>query len=226
VSIDNGPYSLLFENTLDTSAFLVPDVGRTFSFYSIAVDNVGHREQPPMQPDAVTQVLRFHNFVKSLDVSGDGIINPFDAALVVSFLVRNGSSEPSRSPPPYYDTVAPFNLITPLDALAVLSHIIRHGSGEGENDASPPIVQEQRPSPWIDTNPRPRVSNSVNAERPQARPTGDVVFKQMLAPKAKIEAGEWLDSLAADRPQFADDAPSDLSLLEWLDEDDDLIVFN
>lgn len=40
-----------------TEAVFVGQPGSTYRFYSIATDNVGHREEAPAQPDAQTEVF-------------------------------------------------------------------------------------------------------------------------------------------------------------------------
>lgn len=56
VSSNNLPYSLWMEAATNTSATFYGSVGQTYSFYSIARDNVGHMESAPLVPDAITTV--------------------------------------------------------------------------------------------------------------------------------------------------------------------------
>ncbi|KPL12576.1 hypothetical protein AMJ74_06605 [candidate division WOR_3 bacterium SM1_77] len=54
---DNGePYFSWVMNTTDTMAIFEGEDGHTYSFYSIAVDNVGHHEAPPDTLDAVITI--------------------------------------------------------------------------------------------------------------------------------------------------------------------------
>jgi RHS repeat-associated protein len=55
-SVDGGQYFLLATNTQDTSKTTTVTAGHTYAFYSIATDNVGHREAAPATPDAQTTV--------------------------------------------------------------------------------------------------------------------------------------------------------------------------
>jgi hypothetical protein len=57
VSTDGGEFTLWLDGTSDTSASFTGAAGRTFAFYSVATDNVGHVEPFPAEPDAVTTVL-------------------------------------------------------------------------------------------------------------------------------------------------------------------------
>jgi len=52
VSTDGGAYARWLEDITGTSAVFPGDFGHTYVFYSIATDNVGHREPAPLVPDA------------------------------------------------------------------------------------------------------------------------------------------------------------------------------
>ena len=56
VSEDGGAFRRWLWETIDTSAVYQGVFGKTFSFYSVAVDRSGNREQPPATPDAQTTV--------------------------------------------------------------------------------------------------------------------------------------------------------------------------
>lgn len=56
VKYDTGAYVPWLIGTTDTMATFVGDNERVHSFYSIAIDNVGLREDSPLSPDAVTWV--------------------------------------------------------------------------------------------------------------------------------------------------------------------------
>ena len=56
VSQDGGPYTRWLTATTASSAAYPGGGGHTCSFYSIAVDGVGHREEAPTEPDAATYV--------------------------------------------------------------------------------------------------------------------------------------------------------------------------
>ncbi|HUT10528.1 MAG TPA: RHS repeat-associated core domain-containing protein [Thermoguttaceae bacterium] len=55
VSIDDGPFELWLDGTPETSATFTGPGGHTYAFYSIATDNVGHREPTPDPETADTQ---------------------------------------------------------------------------------------------------------------------------------------------------------------------------
>jgi len=57
VSEDGGPYTRWLTATTASSAAYPGVGGSTYRFYSVAVDGVGHREAPPVEPDAVTSVV-------------------------------------------------------------------------------------------------------------------------------------------------------------------------
>ncbi len=56
VSDDGGYFELWLDDTSAMSAEFTGQWLHTYAFYSVAVDNVGHQEPPPPQPDAVTTV--------------------------------------------------------------------------------------------------------------------------------------------------------------------------
>ncbi|MBN2541731.1 VCBS repeat-containing protein [bacterium] len=55
VSVNSGEY-VFWLNTPDTCAFYTGFNDSTYSFYSIAIDNVGHIENPPEEADATTRI--------------------------------------------------------------------------------------------------------------------------------------------------------------------------
>lgn len=69
----------------------------------------------------------WQNPIQRYDVNGDGVVNPFDALVLVSELQSGVPAtlpfpSPERSPPNYFD-VAGNGQITPFDALLVVSHL-------------------------------------------------------------------------------------------------------
>jgi RHS repeat-associated protein len=54
VSDNGGPYSLLLSATTLTSTTFTGLPGHAYSFYTVATDNVGNREEGPANPDATT----------------------------------------------------------------------------------------------------------------------------------------------------------------------------
>jgi hypothetical protein len=57
VSVDGGPFTLWLDDTLKTSAVYVGEPGKTYAFYTVAIDNVGNVEAEPGTPDATTTPL-------------------------------------------------------------------------------------------------------------------------------------------------------------------------
>jgi hypothetical protein len=57
VAVDGGDPSLLIANTTDTSATFIGQPNHTYSFYSLATNNVGHVEDAPAVADASTRVV-------------------------------------------------------------------------------------------------------------------------------------------------------------------------
>jgi hypothetical protein len=56
VSDNGGPFTLFQQNTTTTSASFTGQVGHTYGFYSVAVDNVGNREAIPAGAETSTTV--------------------------------------------------------------------------------------------------------------------------------------------------------------------------
>jgi hypothetical protein len=54
VSMDGEPYTLWLDDTSETQADFHGSFDRSYAFFSVATDNVGHREEAPTAPDAVT----------------------------------------------------------------------------------------------------------------------------------------------------------------------------
>jgi hypothetical protein len=73
VAVDNGPFQVWIEGTLDRSAIYQGGFGRSYSFYSVATDQAGNREAPHAVADAHTTVART-NHPPTLDVIADRVI--------------------------------------------------------------------------------------------------------------------------------------------------------
>jgi hypothetical protein len=70
VSVDNAPFSPWLQSTLLSSSLYHGEPGRTYAFYSVAVDNQGNREAMPATPDAQT-VVSLTNTAPTLTVAPD-----------------------------------------------------------------------------------------------------------------------------------------------------------
>jgi hypothetical protein len=58
VSEDGGPYTIWVANTTATSGTFVGRGGKTYSFYSVARDQVGNMEDADQSADATTSILQ------------------------------------------------------------------------------------------------------------------------------------------------------------------------
>lgn len=67
----------------------------------------------------------WQNYDEPLDVSGDGVIVPRDALLVINQLISKGSYQtvPTEKPAAFYDTNGDGN-VSPIDALRVINRLI------------------------------------------------------------------------------------------------------
>lgn len=90
VSENGGPYMPWYVeedivptvHTKKTSAIFRGKPGHTYSFYSIAVDNVGNMEEPPAEPDATTTIAQYYLTVKTepagiATIPGEGWYDPY-----------------------------------------------------------------------------------------------------------------------------------------------------
>jgi hypothetical protein len=143
VSDDGGPFELWLDATEKTSDVFDGDVGHTYAFYSVATDNVGHREAAPAAADTQTLVTRvlWQNPDNRFDVDGDGGVFPLDVLLLINYInAHPGDSSlppPPEMPPLYYD-VDDDQACTAADVLHVVNDINRRsGGGEGELQSQP-----------------------------------------------------------------------------------------
>ncbi len=73
VSENGGEYVRWLSETTATSAEYAGSIGKTYAFYSLARDNVGNLELPPLTPDALTSIFGFpHCSADSNSVCRDG----------------------------------------------------------------------------------------------------------------------------------------------------------
>ncbi len=61
VAIDDGPFGPWLQNTKLRGSVYKADPGHKYAFYSVAFDNAGNHEAPPLQPDAVTTTTLANN---------------------------------------------------------------------------------------------------------------------------------------------------------------------
>jgi hypothetical protein len=57
VATDGGAFAPWLTGTTETAATFTGEIGRTYAFYSVATDNVGHREAEPVVADTTTRVV-------------------------------------------------------------------------------------------------------------------------------------------------------------------------
>ena len=79
-SDNGGAYIPWFSNTKAISAYFVGISGHTYSFYSVARDNVGNVEEAPSEPDTTTTIQVIG--LTPWDVNQDGCIDISDLVLI------------------------------------------------------------------------------------------------------------------------------------------------
>jgi hypothetical protein len=145
VATDGGDFRLWLPGTDDTSGTYPGVAGHTYAFYSLAVDNVGHRQDTPLAPATTTVVVTniWHNYAIPYDVDGNGRVEPLDVLLVINYInAHPGSTAPPASPESparYYDVAdGPDGdgQITPLDVLTIINYINAHPTGAAEGETS------------------------------------------------------------------------------------------
>jgi RHS repeat-associated protein len=72
VSVDNGPYTLLLDDTTATSSVYLGDFGHTYRFYSVASDNVGQTEAAPAGFDAIISLVERPSLLVTAADAGGG----------------------------------------------------------------------------------------------------------------------------------------------------------
>ena len=86
VSVDGGVFELWLDDVSQTEATYHGAAGRTYAFYSVATDNVGHAESAPANGDARTTVTAL-----AADFNGDGRVDLNDLAFLQSNLGRGNN---------------------------------------------------------------------------------------------------------------------------------------
>jgi len=147
VSSDGAAPELWLARTTATSAAYTGEAGHTYAFYSVAADNVGHREAAPPTPDAETMVVvnPWHNYSNRHDVNGKDGVTTLDVLALIAYINSHPGQtalpdESVNPPPPYYD-VTDDDLCTTMDVLTVIQYINNNPPGSGENG----LVQSASP---------------------------------------------------------------------------------
>jgi RHS repeat-associated protein len=93
VSDNGGAFTSFLTGTTEASALFTGQDGHTYQFYSVATDNVGHREAASVTADAVTVVrLAKIQGLAFEDVNVDGIRNGGEAVMTGRTLFLDGNS--------------------------------------------------------------------------------------------------------------------------------------
>lgn len=136
VSENGGPFELWLDDTVDTSAGFTGTDGSSYSFYSVATDNLGYVETVDGTADTATTIVSspWTNPDNIYDVDTRGGATALDALLIINELGRRLVSDPVTQDlvavppagfsPPYYD-VSMDGKATALDALLVINEIAR-----------------------------------------------------------------------------------------------------
>jgi|GEM_PF-5560934 len=124
-SVDSGPFVPWITNTTSTRDSLPGEDHHTYSFYSVARDNVGHVESLPITPDATTYIDRLCG-----DVDGEGTINIADVVYLIAYIFSSG---PAPVPLLAGDANCDGD-INIADCVYLINYIFSHGAapcGEG-----------------------------------------------------------------------------------------------
>ncbi len=143
VSVDEGEFTLWLAAQTQTSAVYSGEADRSYRFYTIARDQVGWIEAPPLTPDAETRVslLTWTNSANPYDIDVDGILSIADLLPIISTLRENGTPfflpapSPEFSPPPCVDPNSD-NRVDLVDLLIVVQALraqLEGAAGTGES---------------------------------------------------------------------------------------------
>jgi len=140
VATDGGAFELWLDNTPDTEALFTGSPGHKYAFYSVATDNVGHREDAPLIAEAETVVSdSWHNSANAYDVNGVGGVTTLDVLVLITYINSHPGDtslpDPPASPPPFYD-VNDDGLCSSLDVLEVIGYINSQLQQSGESEAT------------------------------------------------------------------------------------------
>jgi hypothetical protein len=94
VSIDGGSFTPYIALTGETSGTYPGEPGRSYAFYSLAIDRAGNVEEPPPAPDAATAVQGGAARFRRGDANADGRANITDAIFTLSYQFLGGRAPP------------------------------------------------------------------------------------------------------------------------------------
>ncbi|MCA9124654.1 MAG: carboxypeptidase regulatory-like domain-containing protein [Planctomycetales bacterium] len=157
VSTDDGPFVLWLNGTSDTSATFEGDDGKSYAFYSMATDNVGHVEQKLAAAEAVTTVVAgppWQNHANVRDVNGDMTVAALDVLIIINELndprvsLANGVLPVRTAEHLYFYDVSGDGIIAPFDGLLIINFLNDRGFSEGESPEELPILPPITPGVW------------------------------------------------------------------------------
>jgi RHS repeat-associated protein len=208
VSDDGGPYALWLADTPDAAAVFTGQVGHTYRFYSVAVDNVGHRQAAPAAADTQTHVeqVNWQNPWNRFDINNDGHVTALDVLLIINYINAdpgNTALPPPPALPPFYYDINDDRACTALDVLQLINHINNPtAEAEGESDEgseTADVVAARRaalpPAAWPATAGQPYLALSRRAASIRALASGESLTSLSAWPSAS----RWLLRRAAVR---------------------------
>ena len=225
VSIDDGPFEPWREGITETSDTYTGEIGHTYAIYSVATDNVGHREPMAQVADSVTFVgpNPWHNYLEKHDVNGQQGVTPLDVLLIIEYLNSHpgSTSLPAEqfSPPRYY-AVNDGGDCTPLDVLMVIVDINSQGVGspeqEGVQSAVPLFVPDRVVGEWA-SQPRSEqipILGSSLASGTSTLPSPWSAFSGRQSLTYRFNRGDDRAVKASYDPQLPDELDTDLTYLD------------
>ncbi|WP_146526339.1 carboxypeptidase regulatory-like domain-containing protein [Novipirellula artificiosorum] len=134
VSKDEGPFTMLLEETAATSHQFTGESGSRYAFASIARDNVGHVELKQLIAEAITTIIlnAWVNHKNIYDVDDNGKVTAADALWIINELTDRVVHDPHTKllllerPAGYEDRyldVEEDGMLTALDALRVINEL-------------------------------------------------------------------------------------------------------
>jgi len=88
VSDNGGPFTRWLSRTTSLSAAYAGQFEHSYAFYSVALDNTGHLEAVPADPDAATllALYRWHHYANPYDVDAKDGVWPQDVLLIINWI--------------------------------------------------------------------------------------------------------------------------------------------
>ncbi len=123
VSDDGGPFEVWLNATTESQAIFDGQRGHTYSFYSVARDNVGHTEVALASADTEITVSIDPRIAQ--DIDANGTVDVIDAVILINELLSNGEYPLDESP-----TTAPFwdvdhdGELNVVDAVIVINYLL------------------------------------------------------------------------------------------------------